>query len=125
MAGKRRQPFFHCREEMNMKIRLAQACFVAGALMLPVLGHGADSDSDRSHPKAFAKDSWITTKIKADLVKAKDVSATHIKVDTDDKGIVTLSGTARTQAEADKAVSIARDVKGVVAVENNIKVSNR
>ena len=108
-----------------MKIRLAQACFVAGALMLPVLGHGADSDSDRSHPKAFAKDSWITTKIKADLVKAKDVSATHIKVDTDDKGIVTLSGTARTQAEADKAVSIARDVKGVVAVENNMKVSNR
>jgi len=109
-----------------MKAKLAQALFVAGALMLPVAGHSAeDKDSDRSHPKAFVKDSWITTKIKADLVKAKDVSAMHIKVDTDDKGIVTLSGTARTQTEADKAVSIARDVKGVVSVENNIKVTNK
>ena len=70
-----------------MKTKLAQAFFVAGALMLPVAGHSADSDSDRSHPKAFVKDSWITTKIKADFVKAKDVSAMHIKVDTDAKGI--------------------------------------
>jgi hyperosmotically inducible protein len=110
---------------MTMKTKLPQACLMAAALMLPVIGHSADYESDRSSPKAFVKDSWITTKIKADLVKAKDVSAVHIKVDTDDKGIVTLSGTARTQAEAEKAESIARDVKGVVMVENNIRVINR
>ena len=106
-----------------MKTRLAQACFVAGALLLPVVGHSADSDSDRSSPKAFVKDSWITTKIKADLAKTKHVSVRHIKVDTDDKGIVTLSGTAKSREEADKAISIARDVKGVVSVEDNIKIA--
>ena len=109
-----------------MKAKLAQALFVAGALMLPVAGHsGEDKDSDRSHPKAFVKDSVITAKIKAEMAKDKQVSAMRIHVDTDDKGIVTLSGNAKTLAEADRAVSIARDVKGVVSVENNIKVGNK
>lgn len=43
----------------------------------------------------------------------KEVSALHIRVDTDNKGIVTLSEKAKSQAEADKAVSIARGVEGL------------
>ncbi len=80
-------------------------------------------DSDRSSPKAFVKDSVITTKIKAKLAGEKLASAARTKVDTDKNGIVTLSGTAKTQEEADKAVSIARGVEGVVTVENNIKIA--
>ena len=49
-------------------------------------------------------------------------SLVHIKVDTDNKGMVNLSGTARSQDAVDKAVSIARGVKGVTSVENHIKV---
>jgi len=90
--------------------------------MLPIVGHSEDSDSDRSSVKAFVKDSVITTKIKAKLAKQKPSTMVHIRVDTDDKGIVTLSGTARSQGAVDKAVSIARHVKGVVSVENNIQV---
>jgi len=109
-----------------MKAKLAQALFVAGALMLPIAGHsGEDKDSDRSSPKAFVKDSVITAKIKAEMAKDKQVSAMRIHVDTDNKGVVTLSGNAKTLSEADRAVSIARDVKGVVSVENNIKVGNK
>jgi len=108
-----------------MKTKLAQMLFVAGALMLPVAGHSAeDKDSDRTSPKAFVKDSVITAKIKAEMAKDKQVSALRIHVDTDNKGIVTLTGNAKTLAEADRAVAIARDVKGVVSVENNIKVSS-
>jgi len=116
---------FLTQKGLNMKIKIAAACFLAGALALPVAGYTADADSDRSSPKAFVKDAVITTKIKAKLAEEKLASAVQIKVDTDNKGVVTLSGTARTQEEADKAVSIARNVEGVAAVENNIKVASR
>ena len=106
-----------------MKRKLVTLSLLASALLLPVAGHAAaDSDSDRSSPKAYAKDSVITTKIKAQMAKDRNVSALHIKVDTDHKGIVTLSGKAKSQEEADKAVSIARGVEGVVSVENNIQI---
>lgn len=70
-------------------------------------------------------DAVITTKIKAEFAKDKDVSALNIKVDTDDKGVVTLSGKAKSKAEADKAVKIARDTKGVSSVKNEIKVQTK
>ncbi len=49
-----------------MNTKLVTTCLLAGALMLPIAGYTADGDSDRSSPKAFVKDSVITTKIKAD-----------------------------------------------------------
>ena len=106
---------------MNMK--LVTAGLLAGALVLPIAGRAAnDSDSDRSSSKAFVKDSVITTKIKAKLAKKNLSSAVHIKVDTDKKGVVSLSGTTKAQADADQAVAIAQRVKGVTSVENNLKV---
>ena len=105
-----------------MNTKLAASCLVAGALMLPIAGHSADGDSDRSSPKAFVKDSVITTKIKAQLAEEKLSSLVRINVDTDNKGMVTLSGTAASQNAADQAVSIARAVKGVTSVQNNIKI---
>jgi hyperosmotically inducible protein len=105
-----------------MNIKLVTTSLLAGALVLPISGHAADSDSDRSSPKAFVKDSVITTKIKAKFAKDREVSALHVKVDTDNQGIVTLSGKAKSQEEADKAVSIARGVEGVSSVENNIQI---
>jgi hyperosmotically inducible protein len=106
-----------------MNIKLVASCFVAGALMLPIAGYTADGDSDRSSPKAFVKDSVITTKIKAELAEEKLSSLVRINVDTDNKGMVSLSGTAPNQAAADKAVTIARAVKGVTSVENHIKIA--
>jgi hyperosmotically inducible periplasmic protein len=107
-----------------MKIKTA-AAFLAGALALPVAGYSADNGSDRTSPKDFFNDSIITTKIKVKLTEEKLANAVKIKVDTDNKGIVTLSGTAGNQEEADKAVSIARSVSGVAAVENRIEVAAR
>ena len=72
--------------------------------------------------KEAVSDSVITTKIKAEFAKEKGVSATHIKVDTDNSGVVTLSGKAKSQQEADRAAQIARDVKGVTSVKNQIMV---
>ncbi len=108
-----------------MNIKTTAACLLVATLALPVAGYPADGDTDRSSPKAFVKDSVITTKIKAKLAAEKLANVKRIKVDTDDKGVVTLSGTARTRKEADKAASIARNVEGVVTVENNIKIATR
>ena len=72
--------------------------------------------------KENVKDSVITTKIKAEYAKDKQVSARRIHVDTDDSGVVTLSGTARSKAEKDKAATIAKNTEGVASVKNHIKV---
>jgi hyperosmotically inducible protein len=106
-----------------MNIKLVTSSLLVSALALPLAGHAAtDADSDRSSPKAYVKDSVITTKIKAKLAKEKLASAVHIKVDTDDRGVVSLSGTAKSQADVDKAVAIAQGVKGVASVENKLEV---
>ena len=102
---------------MNMK--LAASCLVASALMLPIGVYAAPSDS----AKTIVKDSVITTKIKAELAEEKVSSLVKISVDTDNKGMGTLGGTAPNQKAVDKAASIARAVKGVTSVENHIQIA--
>ena len=82
-----------------------------------------DRDADRTHPTAFVKDSVITTKVKAKLAAEKVKSLMQVKVDTDSQGVVVLRGKVKTQEEADKAASIARDTDGVTSVTNKIVVS--
>jgi hyperosmotically inducible protein len=69
----------------------------------------------------YVDDSWITTKVKSDMVADKDVSARNISVNTL-KGVVTLTGTTPTAQESYRAAQIARDVSGVKAVENYIRI---
>src|ERR1700682_4470107 len=105
------------------KINLAVTCLIAGALLAPVVSYSADeTDSDRSHPKAFVKDSAITTKIKSKLAAEHVTSLGRIHVDTDADGVVWLHGTAHTKEAADKAVAIARETEGVKGVHSRITV---
>lgn len=105
-----------------MKYKLATSCFVIGAVLAPVVAYAEDSDTDRSKPTHFVKDSVITTKIKTKLAAEHLGSAKHIKVDTDQNGVVWMSGTANSQDEVDKAVAIARDTEGVKSVNSHIKI---
>ena len=107
-----------------MKAKLATVCFIAGALLVPVAGYTADTKetSKSETAKEFVDDSVITTKIKAEFAKDKAVSAMNIKVDTH-KGVVKLSGNAKSKDEADKAASIAKNTKGVSSVKNDIQVA--
>ena len=61
-------------------------------------------------------DSWITTKIKSKFAAAKGVKASDISVNTSD-GAVTLTGTATSKAEKNRAVHLAKSVKGVKSVD--------
>jgi hyperosmotically inducible protein len=67
-------------------------------------------------------DTVITTKVKAELAKDKSTTASDINVDTRN-GIVTLNGAVASDAERAKAELNARTVKGVVEVENNLRVA--
>ena len=106
-----------------MKQKIAKTLMIIGVLLSPVVaGATEDSDADRSHPKAFVKDSAITTKIKTKLAAEHITSLGRIHVDTDANGVVWLHGTAHTQEAADKAVAIAHETEGVKAVHSKIKV---
>jgi len=106
-----------------MKSQTLKTLFVVAALAAPALVLAAeDRDADRSHPKAFVKDSVITTKIKSKLAAEHIKSLGRVHVDTDANGIVWLRGTARTQEAADQAIAIARGTEGVTDVHSHITV---
>jgi hyperosmotically inducible periplasmic protein len=66
-------------------------------------------------------DAAITTKVNAGLAADKDLSAVKIDVDTKD-GVVTLTGPAPTAGARERATEIARGVKGVSSVNNQLTV---
>jgi len=66
-------------------------------------------------------DATITAKVKAALLQAPDVKGLDVKVETD-KAVVQLSGFVATQAQIDKAVEVAKGVRGVREVQNKMSV---
>ena len=70
---------------------------------------------------AYVDDSVITTSVKTRLLEDKDVAGTSINVETLN-GTVMLSGFAKSSLERNKAETLARNVKGVKSVKNEIAV---
>jgi len=66
-------------------------------------------------------DATITAKVKTALLADPDVKGTDINVDTS-AGVVSLKGVTANQAQADKAVQIARGVEGVSNVQSQLTV---
>jgi hyperosmotically inducible protein len=81
----------------------------------------AGNNQERTATQSMS-DGALSAKIKTAFAVDSGVNASDIKVDSM-RGVVTLTGTVKTAAERDKAISIARDTKGVVEVKNHIKVS--
>lgn len=68
-------------------------------------------------------DAWITTKVKAAFAEDPNVRATGIQVETF-KGVVQLSGFANNSTELQRAAEIARGIKGVKSVKNDIRLKS-
>ena len=66
-------------------------------------------------------DAAITSEVKTKFLAEPGVSGLAINVDTTN-GVVTLTGTVKTQAEMNKAMTVARNSKGVKRVVNHMKV---
>jgi osmotically-inducible protein OsmY len=105
-----------------MKSKLAITCLVFGAMLVPVVSVAEDTDTDRSHPKAFVQDSAITVAVKSKLAAENMKTLGQIQVDTDSNGVVWLSGFARSKEDADTAVRIARETEHVKSVKSEITI---
>lgn len=87
----------------------------------------ASKDAQASGSQAAATigekidDAVITTSVNASFAKDPDLSAIKINVDTKD-GVVTLNGPAPTAAAKDKATDLAKQVKGVASVNNQLVI---
>lgn len=105
-----------------LKTAAAVACVSfalnAGAQTTAATGTGsASSETMGQH----VDDATITTKVKAELLGAKNVKSTHIHVKTR-KGIVSLTGNVPTAEDRDNADQVVQNVAGVQSVKNHLKV---
>ena len=72
----------------------------------------------------YVDDAVVTAKIKGDILKEPSLKSTEINVETY-KGVVQLSGFVRSKADIDKAVQVARGVKGAASVKNDMIVKGQ
>jgi osmotically-inducible protein OsmY len=108
---------------MNQFKQLLLLCLAA--LTLSAASFAADTAAQGSAAKEgssdYVSDSWITTKVKAALLEDSRVKATEVNVETY-KGIVQLSGFVSSEAALQQAIVVARGIKGVSSVKNNMRV---
>jgi osmotically-inducible protein OsmY len=90
-------------------------------LMLIVTFLACESKPKQESAGEYLDDSVITTEVKSLLAKDDLLKSFQISVETN-KGIVQLSGFVDSQQTVDKAGEIARSVKGVTSVKNDLIV---
>jgi osmotically-inducible protein OsmY len=99
----------------------ALVCAFATMAGMTILSTGCAVARGQESTGAYIDDVGITTSVKARMVEDKTVSASSISVETLN-GTVQLSGFAKSMAEKSQAESLARGVKNVRAVRNDIVV---
>lgn len=85
---------------------------------------GCASTSKQESTGEYLDDSVITTKVKAAMFNEPSLKSAEINVETF-KGQVQLSGFVSTEADIKKAAEVARSVKGVTSVKNDMRVKSR
>ena len=95
---------------------------LAIVLLLVVAGCQTYLDDAASRtPGEVTDDLTIHTVVKTRLLRDDDVRGLRINVDVN-KGVVTLSGTIRSEAERQRAVEVATGIPNVVRVVDNLVV---
>jgi osmotically-inducible protein OsmY len=103
---------------MNKFNKFLSAAFLAVTLVSVV---GCASTSGKEGTGEYVDDAVITTKVKAAIFNEPTLKSAEINVETF-KGAVQLSGFVNSQADINKAAEIARSVKGVISVKNDMRV---
>ena len=103
---------------MNKFSKVLSAAFLAVTLVSVV---GCASTSTKEGTGEYVDDSVITTKVKAAIFNEPTLKSAEINVETF-KGVVQMSGFVNSQADINKAVSLARSVDGVVSVKNDMRL---
>lgn len=93
----------------------ALALTFAGVAPMTMTSAFANDNTDSDQP---VTDTWITTKVKAELATTEGVKSNDVSVKTVD-GTVTLTGVLPTKLAVDKAVAAAESIKGVKKVDHS------
>lgn len=105
---------------MNKTLSRRLALMSFAVLSIGTLAACAGSPT-REGTGEYVDDTVITTKVKAAVLAEPTLKSAEINVETF-KGRVQLSGFVSSRADIDKAVMLARDVKGVSSVANDMRV---
>lgn len=93
--------------------------FIFATLLASLLGCAATSTKEGAGE--YFDDTVITTKVKTVIFDEPSLKSAEINVETF-KGTVQLSGFVNSLADINKAVELARGVKGVTSVKNDMRV---
>ena len=102
---------------MNISKRLATLIF--SVLLVVVAGCASTPKSEGTGE--YFDDTIITSKVKAEIFNEPSLKSREINVESF-KGIVQLSGFVSSQEDINRAVEVARKVKGVKSVKNDMKI---
>lgn len=102
-----------------MKTRNIYALFFLSLFSLTLLGCGATNT--REGTGEYIDDTVITTKVKAAILNTASLKVSEINVETF-KGVVQLSGFVSSTEDINTAVRVAREVTGVTAVKNAMRL---
>ncbi|MDX2220944.1 MAG: BON domain-containing protein [Burkholderiales bacterium] len=100
--------------------RFIRTTAILAALALSVT-LGCASTSRQEGTGEYFDDTVITTKVKAAIFEEPGLKSAEINVETF-KGTVQLSGFVGNQAHAYRAAELARNVRGVSNVKNDIRI---
>ncbi|KPW93336.1 BON domain-containing protein [Pseudomonas syringae] len=93
-----------------LTLTMANAAFAQTSAQAPMV---LAANTTTQEVKEDTSDTWITTKVKADLLTEKGIPGSDIKVETN-KGVVSLSSMVKvTEAQKNTAVAITKKIKGV------------
>ncbi|MBF8779940.1 BON domain-containing protein [Pseudomonas fulva] len=96
-----------------LSLTMANAAFAQQSAQAPMT---LAANSTTQEVKQDTSDTWITTKVKADLLTEKGIPGSDIKVETN-KGVVSLSSdVAVSESQKEMAIAITKKIKGVQAV---------
>ncbi|AKU21782.1 MULTISPECIES: BON domain-containing protein [Telluria group] len=103
---------------MKIAHKIASAVFAAATVLTLA---GCASTPSQEGTGEYVDDAVLTTKVKASIFNEPSLKSTEINVETF-KGTVQLSGFVAQPADISKAGEVARGVKGVKSVKNDIRV---
>ena len=94
------------------------AIFIAASMLVAI---GCAGTSSKESTGEYIDDTTITTKVKTAIFEERSLKVAQITVETH-KSVVQLSGFVASTAEISKAGSIARSVRGVAYVQNDLRL---
>ena len=112
---------FNTKTTLRSAMLAATVAAAMGAGLAQAASGDASKPSDSTAVKKTERvvsDSWITTKVKSELLANKGTKAFKVNVKTT-HGAVALSGSLPTQEGVDQVKQIAEKVKGVTSVDTS------